>query len=304
METKHETEIQWSCVELSHKPLIQKYLKQEGSRNCELTFANIYLWSREVYKIKFAVVEDTLCFLHEGEKLSVTYPVGEGDKKRAVQCLHQYFQEQKKPFRFHSVSPKQFEALQELYGEKAVIVYDRDSADYVYEVEKLVNLSGKKYHSKKNHINRFVANCPQWSYEPINSENVEDCIKMAEEWGKQNNCEEDRGKQAELNVALKGLSMLDELDLTGGLIRAEGKVIAFCFGEPANEDTYVVHVEKAYAQIQGAYPLINREFLRANGTGFTYVNREEDVGSEGLRKAKLSYHPVFLLEKGVVTIEE
>ena len=304
METEHDTEIQWKCVELTDKAVIQKYLKEEGSRNCEHTFANIYLWSREVYRIKFAVVEDTLCFLNEGEKFSVTFPVGNGDKKKAVECLHQYFKTEKKPFRFHSVNASQFEKLQEIYGDKAVIVYDRDSADYVYEVEKLVNLSGKKYHGKKNHINRFQQNYPQWSYEDINSENVEECIQMAEEWGKQNNCWQDKGKQAELNVALQGLEMLEELELTGGLIRAEGKVIAFSFGEPVNEDTYVVHVEKAFAQIQGAYPLINREFLRANATEFTYVNREEDVGSEGLRKAKLSYHPAFLIEKGGVTIEE
>lgn len=304
METELDTVIQWKCVELADKGLVKKYLKEEGSRNCEFTFANIYLWSREVYAIKFAVVEDTLCFLSEGKQTSVTYPLGSGDKKRTIKCLREDFQAKGKPFHMHSVNPKQFEELQELYGDEVSIVYDRDSADYVYEVEKLVKLSGKKYHSKKNHINRFIANCPQWNYEAITEENVEECIQMAKEWGKQNGCEQDQGKQAELKVALQGLTMLEELDLTGGLIRAEGKVIAFCFGEPANEDTYVVHVEKAFAEIQGAYPLINREFLQANATKFTYVNREEDVGSEGLRKAKLSYHPSFLLEKGAVTFEE
>ena len=304
MTTECNTEIQWKTVELEHKSMIQKFLREEGSRNCEMTFANIYLWSREVYKMKFAVIEDTLCFLKEGEEVSVTYPAGNGDKKKAIEKLHGYFRSQEKTFRLHLVDADQFKTLEEMYPGKASIVYDRDSADYVYEVEKLVQLSGKKYHGKKNHINRFIANYPQWSYEDITSENVDECIKMAQEWGKENHCDEDKEKQAELKVTLQGLAMLEELELTGGLIRGEDKVVGFSFGEPVNQDTYVVHVEKAFAGIQGAYPLINREFLRANATEYTYVNREEDVGSEGLRKAKLSYHPVFMLEKGLVVIEE
>lgn len=304
MELESNIEIQWKYIERKDKETIQKYLGEEGSRNCELTFANIYLWSREVYKIKYAVVEETLCFLKEGQPLSVTYPVGNGDKKKALEALRSYFRGKNKKFHLHSVNQQQFETLQELYGTKATIVYERDSADYVYEVEKLINLSGKKYHGKKNHINRFIAAHPQWSYEQINRDNVDECIEMAKEWGKENDCQQDKEKMAELNVTLQGLSMLEELELDGGLIRMEGQVIAFSFGEPANKDTYVVHVEKAFARIQGAYPLINREFLRANASNYIYVNREEDVGSEGLRKAKLSYHPVFLLEKGIVTVEE
>lgn len=304
MATEYSTEIQWNYVKLEDKALIEKYLKEENSRNCDMTFANIYLWSREVYKVKFAVIEDTLCFLKEGDVISVTYPVGNGDRKKAIQRLHTYFYNRKETFRLHLVNARQFKTLEELYGDKATIVYDRDSADYVYEVEKLVQLSGKKYHGKKNHINRFIANYPQWSYEDITSKNVDECIKMAQQWGKENRCDEDAEKQVELQVAIQGLRLLNELGLRGGLIRAEGKVLGFSLGEPVNEDTYVVHIEKAYAEIQGAYPLINREFLRANAMEYTYVNREDDAGSEGLRKAKLSYHPVFMLEKGLVVIEE
>lgn len=304
MTTEYSTQIQWNCVTLEEKGFIEKYLKEENSRNCDMTFANIYLWSREAYKIKFAVVEETLCFLKEDEHLSVTFPVGNGDKKKAIQRLHSYFRHQKKRFRLYLVDAQQFKIIEELYGDKATIVYDRDSADYVYEVEKLVQLSGKKYHGKKNHINRFIANYPQWSYEDITRENVDECIQMAQEWGKENHCDEDREKQTELKVAIQGLTLLNALGLQGGLLRAGDKVVGFSFGEPVNEDTYVVHVEKAYAEIQGAYPLINREFLRANAGNYTYVNREDDAGSEGLRKAKLSYHPVFMLEKGLVVIEE
>ena len=127
---------------------------------------------------------------------------------------------------------------------------------------------------------------------------------MAEEWGRRNGCDTDIDKQQELSVAMQGLHMLEELDLKGGLLRAEGDVVAFTFGEAVSDDTFVVHVEKAFAEIQGAYPLINREFLKAEAAEFKYVNREDDTGAEGLRKAKLSYHPAFLIEKGIVTLRD
>lgn len=289
--------------ELEDKDLIKTYLTEAGNRNCELTFANIYLWSREIYPVTYAIVEDTLCFLNEAETYSVTFPIGHGDKRKAIECLKQQFEQESRPFRMHLVTPAQFQILEELYGDKVRIEYDRDAADYVYETEKLINLSGKKYHGKKNHINRFVSNHEHWSYESINEVNVDECIEMAKEWGKLNDCDTNEEKRAELEIAIQGLKMMKDLDLKGGLIRTEEGVVGFSLGEEACSDTFVVHVEKAFAHIQGAYPLINREFARTEAASYTYINREEDTGAEGLRKAKLSYHPVFLIEKGVVTFE-
>lgn len=296
--------IEFKHPELEDKDLINHFLKEDESRNCEMVFANIYLWSREVYPVKYAIIEDTICFLSETEGGSVTFPVGKGDKKKVIRMLKEEWDNRGEEFKMHLIREEQFQVLQEMYGDKVKIEYDRDSADYVYETEKLINLSGKKYHGKKNHINRFMATHEDWQYESIVDENVEECIEMAKEWGKLNNCDQDEDKNAELQVTIMGLKMLKELELKGGLIRAEGKVIAFTIGQPICSDTFGVHVEKAFANIQGAYPLINREFLKAEASGYTYVNREEDTGSEGLRKAKLSYHPVFLIEKGVVKFEK
>jgi len=100
-------------------------------------------------------------------------------------------------------------------------------------------------------------------------------------------------KWDEMCVTLNALRLLEELKLTGGLIRVEGRVIAFAIGEPLNPDTFVVHIEKAFADIQGAYPIINQQFAANAAKDYLYVNREEDTGSEGLRKAKLSYRPDF-----------
>lgn len=289
--------------ELEDKEIIRDFLQKEHNRNCEMTFANIYLWSRSIFPLKYAIIEDTICFLSEKEDYAVTFPIGTGDKRKVIEALKEEWKKEGRKLKLRLVTEEQFLKLQELYGENLEISYNRDYADYVYETEKLIQLSGKKYHGKKNHINCFIANHPDWQYESVNKENKEECIAMAKEWGEKNGCDTDKEKQQELSVAIQGLNMLEELDLKGGLIRTEGRVVAFTLGEPVTDDTFVIHVEKAFAEIQGAYPMINREFLKAEASEYMYVNREDDTGSEGLRKAKLSYHPVFLIEKGFVTLE-
>lgn len=293
-------EIHWKKIELSDKELIQKYYRQEDAGSCEATFANNYLWASH-YGVRYAIIEGMLVFLSGGEQLSVTYPLGEGDTKRVLDNLMRYFEEREKPFQMHLVSPLQFSKLEMLYPGRFQVSYHRDYADYVYETEKLITLSGKKLHGKRNHINKFKAMHSDWSYEPITDENTAECVAMAQRWRELNGCEEDPDKQAEFCVTLTALKLRKELDLIGGLLRADGEVIAFTLGEPGGNDTFIVHIEKAYADIQGAYPMINQQFAEHEAAAYRYINREEDTGAEGLRRAKLSYYPVMLLEKGTVT---
>ena len=124
---------------------------------------------------------------------------------------------------------------------------------------------------------------------------------MALKWRNENGCEDNPEKNAEMCVTLNSLRLYKELELTGGLLRLDGEVVAFTIGEAICEDTFVVHIEKAYAEVQGAYPMINQQFVEHTCMNYKYVNREEDTGAEGLRKAKLSYRPAFLEEKGFVT---
>ena len=128
-----------------------------------------------------------------------------------------------------------------------------------------------------------------------------ECMEMAEEWKVQNHCAEKGEMHDEFCVTINALKYLKELELRGGLIRADGRVVAFSIGEPCGEDIFVVHIEKAFADVQGAYPIINQQFVEHEAADFRYINREEDTGEEGLRKAKLSYDPAFLMEKGLVT---
>lgn len=293
-------EIQFKRPELEDRDLIGGYLRQRKTRSCEMTFANVYLWSRH-YPTGFAIVEDMLVFANLEDKLSFTFPWGAGDIRPALETLMDYCRERKEPFQLHNVTRECFECLEELYPGHFQITYDRTYADYVYETEKLANLSGKKYHGKKNHVNKFMRTYPDWCYEPIGRENIEECFQMALKWRELNGCEKDEEKLAEICVTLNFLRLFEELEMRGGLLRAQGQIAAFTIGEPVCDDTMVVHVEKAFNDVPGAYAVINQQFAQHEGAGYLYLNREDDVGEEGLRQAKLSYHPAFLVEKGVVT---
>lgn len=297
------TGILFKRAELEDKELMTSYFKKYESRSCERTFVNNYLWSRR-YPVTFAVIENTLVFKSEDEKhLSFAFPAGEDeDIKKVLPVLKQYCEERGYPFSLYMVTAENFEKLESWYPGRFEIEYDRDSADYVYESEKLATLAGKKLHAKRNHINKFkTAYENRWSYESMSKENLEDCFQMALKWRKQNECEENDEKCAEMCVTLNSLRLFEELELKGGVLRIDGEVVAFTVGEELSKDTFVVHIEKAFAEIQGAYPMINQQFVEHECKGYTYINREEDTGAEGLRKAKLSYRPVFLIEKGKVT---
>ena len=296
-------ELNFKRAELEDRELISHYFKHHTSRSCERTFVNVYLWSRH-YKVQFAIVENALVFKSEDDgRLSFAFPAGEPENiKKALAVLKQYSEERGYPFSLYNVTPDNFERLEEWYPGRFQIEYSEADADYVYESEKLATLSGKKLHGKRNHINKFKAVYDgRWSYESITRENVEECFQMALKWRNQNGGEDDIEKNAEMCVTLNSLRLFEELELVGGLIRVDGEIVAFSIGEPICSDTFVVHIEKAYADVPGAYTMINQQFVEHECMAYKYVNREEDTGEEGLRKAKRSYRPVFMVEKGFVT---
>ncbi|MGN1378577.1 MAG: DUF2156 domain-containing protein [Dorea sp.] len=296
-------EIQFKRAQLEDKEIITRYFTNYTSRSCERTFANVFLWSRK-YPVTWAIVEQALVFKSEDEEhLAFAFPAGEPENvKKALEVLMNYSAERNVPFQMYNVTPEYFAQLEEWYPGRFQIEYVRDDADYVYESEKLATLSGKKLHGKRNHINKFKATYEgRWSYEKMTRDNVEDCFQMALKWREENGCEEDSEKRSEMCVTLNSLRLLEELELTGGVLRIDDEVVAFTIGEPICKDTFVVHIEKAFADVQGAYPMINQQFVEHECMNYQYINREEDTGSEGLRKAKLSYRPAFMVEKGYVT---
>lgn len=284
---------------IEDKAMVTGYIKQKKTRSCEDTFGNLLLWSR-FYDLQIAEVEGCLVAAMTGEKLSYYYPYGTGNVKKCIETLEAYSQSQGKEFQMNCVTPERFQELETLFPGEFEIAYERDNADYVYEAEKLRTLSGKKYHGKKNHVNKFKKTYENWEYVSLNSENIEEAFQLLLEWKNLNLCHENHDKNAESCVACNYLRLLKELEVVGGMLRIDGKAVAFTIGEQVCDDTMVVHIEKALTEYEGAYTMINQQFVEHECSHVTYVNREDDMGDEGLRKAKLSYHPVFMVEKGIV----
>lgn len=296
-------EFDFKRPQLEDKEVISHYFKHHTSRSCERTFVNVFLWAR-FYNVTFAIIEDTLVFKSEDENsFAFAYPAGEPENvKKALDTLYQYSQERGVPFRLYNVTPDHFEQIEAWYPGRFQIEYNEDLADYVYESEKLCTLAGKKLHGKRNHINKFKSLYEgRWSYETMSGDNVAECFQMALKWRNQNGCDDDPEKNSEMCVTLNSLRLFRELELTGGILRVDGQIVAFTIGEPVCSDTFVVHIEKAFPDVQGAYTMINQQFVEHECMDYRYVNREEDTGDEGLRKAKRSYRPVFMVGKGVVT---
>lgn len=291
-------EINFKKPQIEDKAVIQEYLSRQRLYGCDDTFANIFLWA-DYYKVTFAIVKGALVFC-SGNAFS--FPFGAEDEREALEFMMNYAQKKQIPFQMYNLTKEMTEKLEQYYPEKFKYMEIRDSFDYIYETENLISLSGKKYHAKRNHINKFKE--LNWAYETITDINKEECLEMNQKWCRENGCQESESMQAEYCVIKKAFQYYKELELCGGLIRLDGRVIAFSMGEKINEDIFVVHIEKAFADIPGAYPMINREFAVHEAADCKYINREEDMGLEGLRKAKLSYHPAFLLEKYRAVFQE
>ena len=243
----------------------------------------------------------------EDGKIRLTFPVGlatEEAEREILELEIRYFRLIGQEPRLEQIDPTMWEKLERWYPGRFRIEWMRDNADYIYERERLVSLAGKKLHGKRNHIKRFQDQNPGWSYESLRDDNIEACIDMAREWCRRNCCIEDDEKEEEFHLVIKALKNYKALHMKGGLLRNETGVIAFTLGSPISPDTFDVCFEKAFSEIQGAYPMINRQFAVHELQEYRYVNREEDLGVPGLRKAKLSYYPDILLEKGIVSLRE
>ena len=184
-----------------------------------------------------------------------------------------------------------------------VITPDRDNSDYVYLTEDLIKLEGNKYHGKKNHINKFKKN-HAYTYASLTPDLVQECLALESQWCDIRHCELFPGLAGEERAIYEALTNMDHLDFKGGVILLNGKVEAFALGEQLNPETAVIHIEKANPAFEGLYQLINQEFCAHEWKDIPYINREQDLGEEGLRKAKLSYHPHHLVKKYTVTLNK
>ena len=223
-------------------------------------------------------------------------------------CDYNFTDERRQPLRLVCLTTRQMEELDRLMPGRFAYEADRDGFDYLYDIDRLADLTGKKLHAKRNHINRFMDNNPSWVYEEITPQTLPECLEMDQEWYRRSMVREGAAEERDLGdegIALRtAMDHYHALGLEGGLIRVYGEVVAFTMGDRLNSDTYDVHFEKAYGELQGAYAMINREFarwVRAKHPNVRYLNREDDMGVEGLRKAKESYYPDRMVEKYAAT---
>ncbi len=271
----------WKAT-LADQDWIRQALRYSGRDSAEFTFGNIFMWSPS-YHVSVGKIDGMLVIRSQH---SYTIPAGDGD---AGPVLQKMLDEAEEPLQLHGLDDIQKDWLEQTFPGVFTIRDNRNNANYIYEVKDLAELPGKKYHGKRNHCSYFEKTY-QWSYEAVTKENLAEAKAFVDRW-----MEESPERTEEEQIALElAFQNFFELGFTGGILRVDGNVIAFTAGEPINDQVYCTHIEKADSAYRGAYPMINREFARHALSSYKYVNREEDMGIPGLRKAKESYHPVSL----------
>lgn len=290
-------------VELSDREQIAALHHASPDRGCEYTFGNIFIW-RDVYDTKVAFTDDGLCVVRFDKVVEAyLFPFGTGaGVKAAIDNMLADSAALGRKFMIIAASADDRDALNALYPGKFSEHTSRDFAEYVYNSEDLIELRGKKYHGKRNHISRFTQDYPDYAFTEITPENIGAVHEMNDRWYVEMMAEYGDESLAEERIASKAaFDHFFDLGFKGGYITAGGQIVAFAMGEPINPETFCVHIEKACYNTNGAYTVINRDYAAHFCREYRYINREDDVGDEGLRKAKLSYYPAILTDKFVVT---
>lgn len=277
--------------------VLRSFTMESKCMNCDINVANLCGW-QFLYHTEFAIVEGFLLlrFLLDG-KVTYMKPIGKGDLQHVLTLLHEDVRRLGDTLRVACVCPCAQALMEESMPGSFSYESDRNKADYIYLREKLVTLSGKKLQPKRNHVSKFKRLYPNYEYRPLTADLVPDCLRLGQEWCLTNDSHEQRAALAEQRMMVYVLHHIDELHIIGGTLFVDGRMVAFTFGSRINGETFDVCVEKADTAYEGAYAMINNEFVSHLPEDIVYVNREEDLGLEGLRKAKLSYQPELILDK-------
>ncbi|NLP41525.1 MAG: DUF2156 domain-containing protein [Veillonellaceae bacterium] len=298
--------INFQPIKLDDKPVFDSFFRARRYENAHFNFTNLFMW-RHAFNIEWCTEAGFLLIRAAwGKEQFALQPFGpEAELGKAITIWEDYFKQNNLPFIISGIesgAALQFEKLRPGFFK---FHEDRDNYDYIYSAQDLINLKGRKFHSKKNHFNNFKKVYSNFVYLPLSAELVGQCVATAADWfEKKTDTIKNELIDYEKNAIIEALTNQEYLDLTGGVIMINGTVEAFTFGEQLNADTAVIHVEKANADIRGIYPAINQQFVKHAWSKMRYINREEDMGLEGLRKSKLSYNPVKFVKKYVVTIRD
>ena len=283
---------------LQDREWVQEAAAGEENRGSDLAFGNLYLL-RNKYDTKICRYKDFLIRKYNGLwRLGYTFPVGEGDVEAALRELEKYAAEKQEPLNFCMLTEEQKNLLEELYPNRFAFSCNEGDTDYVYLSQDLANLAGRSYHKKKNHVLKFFRTYENVEMRTITGENLEDAWTVEERWHHAHQELANYSQMAERNAIWEALQNMEALGLMGAVLYVEGVPAGMTIASRINRDTCDIHFEKVndeYA-VSGGYSVINQLYAKQL-TEYEWINREEDIGIEGLRKAKLSYHPKLLIKK-------
>ena len=281
-------------IDLSFKGVIRDHLSAYPLEASEYTFTNLFAF-RDAYNFKVSLYKDILMVLKDMEPVSLFCPVGGSGIFNALAEGFTYLR--------HVTGEPHFERIPESFvkahltdNARFILQEERDHFDYIYDARELRELKGRKFHDKKNKANKFRSSY-QYEYAALTPDLIGECLEFEHYWCEVRDCGKYPGLEKERCAILKMLRNFNSLDMKGGLIRVDGKVAALTLGEKILPDTMVIHIEKANSDIPGLYQVINQEFLIHEAADCRFVNREQDLGIEGLRNSKMSYNPVKFVRK-------
>jgi len=289
---------------LSDVDKVRTYFPYSTNRTCDNTIGGAFMW-RDYFSIEFTEFNETLIFKaqvkYHHNYTAFSMPLGK-DIYGSLDSIKEYCRNLGIPIAFYTVTGDDIEILRSVFGE--IQVYEEeDWSDYLYRASDLIDLPGRKYHGQKNHINYFKRTHEDFYFEEIAKTNINEVIDFYNIYG----LKSVKDSEIFLEEHYKTYDVLEnysDYGLLGGLLRVNGSVEAFSIGE-LNNDVLFIHIEKANQQLRGAYQVISNEFARhyASNEGTEFINREEDVGDEGLRISKKSYHPCEIIKKYIAIFD-
>lgn len=296
--------IPFAKLNLNQKEPLNRYLLKADKQSCEYSFANLFLWGRK----KVAEQDGFLLLESQFDRKNVyIFPVGTGDLKTALDALIHDAQMRGICCCLAALTEEECRLVEQLYPGKFCFYCDRDSYDYVYAVDDLADLKGRKFQKKRNHLNRFRQEHPEAEILPLDERTRVAAFQLAEQWY-HDHCaaDPDHDHHLEHDALHRAFAFYPQLGMEGVVLVEKGKILAFAMGSRLNHDTFDIHFEKAL-DIDGAYAAINQGFasyLREKYPDVKWLNREDDMGIAGLRKAKLSYCPHHMVEKCWAELQE
>lgn len=286
-------------ITLDDKQLFHSYVDGKGYRQAESSFANMYMW-QEIYDIRMAENDDTLYFTSSSGRtcpfiLMPYFKDAPAGIASAMETCEAHMASKDCRFVMKAAMPEFVDRVREEFGDRYLSTYDEYNSEYVYRAVDLIELKGKKYHSKRNHINKFLRDYTA-EVDDYSPRYYDECVELQKQWARNKDADEQAAKD-ELSTIRRALDNFEYLNLRGCVVKIGGEVVAFSVGEQVCEDTAIIHIEKANDDFNGLFAFVNREFVANYWSHCTYINREEDMGVPGLRQAKQSYNPVFMVEK-------